>query len=69
MALTMIDPASSWFEVVELPTIMRLMTKKVNGKERTIEEEICYTRLLKSGLYIIQILLYITPLMRIIYDF
>jgi hypothetical protein len=28
MALTMIDPASSWFEVVELPTIMRLMTKK-----------------------------------------
>ncbi len=40
MALTMIDPASSWFEVVELPTIMRLTTKKVNGKERTIEEEI-----------------------------
>ncbi len=40
MALTMIDLASSWFEVVELPTIMRLMTKKVNGKERTIEEEI-----------------------------
>jgi hypothetical protein len=40
MALTMIDPASSWFEVVELPTIMRLMTKKVNGKERTTKEEI-----------------------------
>jgi hypothetical protein len=40
IALTMIDLASSWFEVVELPTIMRLMTKKVNGKERTIEEEI-----------------------------
>jgi hypothetical protein len=40
MALTMIDPAFSWFEVVELPTIMRLMTKKVNGKERTIKEEI-----------------------------
>jgi hypothetical protein len=40
VALTMIDPASSWFEVVELPTIMRLMTKKVNGKERTIKEEI-----------------------------
>ncbi len=40
MALTMINPASSWFEVVELPTIMRLMTKKVNGKERTIEEQI-----------------------------
>jgi hypothetical protein len=40
MALTMIDPASSWFEVVELPTIMQFMTKKVNSKERTIEEEI-----------------------------
>ena len=25
---------------VELPTITRVMTKKVNGKERTIEEEI-----------------------------
>ncbi len=40
MALTMIDPASSWLEVVELPTISRLMTRTVNGKERTIEEEI-----------------------------
>jgi len=40
MALTMIDPASSWLEVVELPTITRVMTKKVDGKERTIEEEI-----------------------------
>jgi hypothetical protein len=40
MALTMINPASSWLEVVELATIMRLMTKKVNSKERTIEEEI-----------------------------
>ncbi len=40
MALTMIDPASSLFKVVELPTIMWLMTKKVNGKERTIKEEI-----------------------------
>jgi len=35
MALTMIDPASSWLEVVEVPTITRLMTRKVNGKERT----------------------------------
>jgi hypothetical protein len=44
MALTMIDPASSWFEVVELPTeqplITRLMTRRVNGKEKVIEEEI-----------------------------
>ncbi len=40
MALTMMDPASSWLKVVELPTITRVMTKKVNGKERTIKEEI-----------------------------
>ena len=40
MALTMIDPASSWFEIVELPTIWRLITKKENGKERSFEEEI-----------------------------
>ncbi len=40
MALTMINPASSWFKVVELPTIMQLMTKKVDGKEKTIKEEI-----------------------------
>ncbi len=36
----MIDPSSSRFEVVELPTIMQLMTRKVNGKERTIKEQI-----------------------------
>jgi len=40
MALTMINPASSWLKVVELPTITCVTTKKVNGKERTIEEEI-----------------------------
>jgi hypothetical protein len=40
MALTMIDPTCSWLKVVELPTITRVTTKKVNGKERTIEEEI-----------------------------
>ena len=40
MALTMIDPASSWLKIVEIPTITRVRTKKVNGKERTIKEEI-----------------------------
>jgi hypothetical protein len=40
MALTMIDPASSWFEVVELSTITRLMTRTINGKENVIKEEI-----------------------------
>jgi hypothetical protein len=39
MALTMINLASSWFKVEELPKIMRLMTRKVNGKEKTIEEQ------------------------------
>ena len=40
MALTMINPTSSWFQVVELPLIIQLMTKKVNGKERIIKKEI-----------------------------
>jgi hypothetical protein len=38
-------------------------------KDEAEVEGICYTRLLKFGLYIIQISLYITPLMRIIYNF
>ncbi len=40
MALTMIDPATSWFEVVELPLVRRLKTVTVNGKESSILEEI-----------------------------
>ncbi len=40
MALTMIDPATSWFEVVELPLVHRLNTITVNGKESSIIEEI-----------------------------
>ncbi len=32
-ALTMIDPASSWFEIAELPVITQLHRQKVNGKE------------------------------------
>ncbi len=40
MALTMIDPATSWFEVVELPLVRRLKTTTVNGKESSIVEEI-----------------------------
>jgi hypothetical protein len=34
MALTMIDPASSWFEIVELPLVKWLTTMKVNSKEK-----------------------------------
>ena len=40
MALTMIDPASSWFEIVELPLVRRLRTTNVNGKELLQSEEI-----------------------------
>jgi len=39
MTLTMIDPTSSWFEIVELPAIYQWITKKENGKERTTEED------------------------------
>jgi hypothetical protein len=38
MALTMIDPASSRFEIVELPLVKRLTTTLVNGKEKVSEE-------------------------------
>jgi hypothetical protein len=40
MALTMINPKTSWFEVVELPLVRRLKTITVNGKESSIVEEI-----------------------------
>jgi hypothetical protein len=33
MALTMIDPAPSWFEIAELPVIILLRRQTVNGKE------------------------------------
>jgi hypothetical protein len=38
MALTMIDPASSWFEIVELPLVSRLTVTLINGKEKISEE-------------------------------
>ncbi len=40
MALMMIDPATSWFNIVELPLIHQLKTVTVNGKESYIVEEI-----------------------------
>ncbi len=40
MALTMIDPTTSLFEIVELPLIHRLKTIAVDGKESSIVEEI-----------------------------
>jgi hypothetical protein len=40
MALTMINPATSWFKVVELPLIHQLKTITVDGKESSIIEEI-----------------------------
>jgi hypothetical protein len=40
MALTMIDPTSSWFEITELPLVKWLRTITVNGKELLQSEEI-----------------------------
>jgi hypothetical protein len=43
MALTMIDPASSWFEIVELLLVKWLTTMKVNGKEK-VSKELVYDK-------------------------
>jgi hypothetical protein len=40
MALTMIDAASSWFEITELPVVKQLHQQTVNGKELLIADEI-----------------------------
>jgi hypothetical protein len=40
MALTIINPATSWFKIVELPLIRKLKTIAVDGKESSIVEEI-----------------------------
>jgi hypothetical protein len=36
----MIDPASSWFKIVELPLVRRLWTTNINGKELLQSEDI-----------------------------
>ncbi len=40
MASTMIDPTSSWFEIVELPAVKQLCWQTVNGKELLIADKI-----------------------------
>ncbi len=40
MALTMINPASSWFEIAELPIAKQQGWQTVNGKELLIADEI-----------------------------
>jgi hypothetical protein len=40
MALTMIDPTSSSFEIAELPVVKQLHQQTVNGKELLIADEI-----------------------------
>jgi hypothetical protein len=40
MALTMIDPASSWFEIAEMPVVKRLGCQTFNGKELLKADEI-----------------------------
>jgi hypothetical protein len=39
MALTMKDPTTSWFEIVELPLICQFKTITVDAKESSIVEE------------------------------
>ncbi len=40
MALTMINPASTWFEIAELPVVEQLHWQTVNGKDILIADEI-----------------------------
>jgi hypothetical protein len=40
MAFTMIDPASSWSKIVELPLVQQLKTVPVDGRELLASEEI-----------------------------
>jgi hypothetical protein len=40
MALTMIGPAFSWFEIAELPVITQLHRQTVNGKDPLIADKI-----------------------------
>jgi hypothetical protein len=40
MALTMINPASSWFEIMELPVVTLLCKQTANGKELLIADKI-----------------------------
>ncbi len=40
MALTMINPTSSWFKIAELPVVEGLHQQQVNGKELLITDEI-----------------------------
>jgi hypothetical protein len=54
MALTMINPASSWIEIAELSVVERLRQQTVNGKELLIADEIfdktskCIAKLVKK---------------------
>ncbi len=40
MALTMIDPAFSWFKIAKLPVVKQLCRQTVNGKELLLADEI-----------------------------
>ncbi len=57
MCLTMVDSATSWFEIVELPTVTKLMTvpttyksKKVTFAENTkVHQKLLLTRVLHKS--------------------
>jgi hypothetical protein len=44
MALTMIDPASSWLKIVDLPLVSRLTTKMVNGTNEKVSKELIFNK-------------------------
>jgi hypothetical protein len=48
MSLTMIDPTSSWFEVVELQLITQLMTKKSSEKREYSKKRSSTSHLIES---------------------
>ena len=39
MCLTMIDPATSWFKIVELPTVTKLMVLTKSKDEKVVFED------------------------------
>ncbi len=39
MALTIINPATSWFKIVELPLLRRVKSITFNGKESSVIED------------------------------
>ncbi len=69
MALTMINPASSWFKIAELPVVEQLRRQTVNNKELLIADEIFDKSSERIATLVNKIWLYRYPRCRhLIYD-